>query len=84
MPSTFKQKIITDSKDQFFSENVSVKAEMRPEKVEKFKFKKADPEPKTVMGKLDLFYYRYRLITGLEMLEPWERHLFSRPNTTYL
>lgn len=56
---------------------VSVRPSADPKKFEKLRFKKADLHPQTLMGRLELMYYRYRLLTGTDMLEPWERYIFS-------
>lgn len=57
--------------------DVKVKAGLTEEQAEKLRFKPADPEPTTLSGKAGLLYYRYNLITGADILERWERGVFS-------
>lgn len=40
-------------------------------------FKKNSPNPQSVLESINLTYYRFCLLTGSQMLDPWERTVFS-------
>lgn len=58
--------------------DVSVKPNADMKKFEKVRFKKNEAYPQTLMGRLQLMHYHYRLLTGTDMLDPWERVVFSK------
>jgi hypothetical protein len=43
----------------------------------RFTYQKTSPNPKTMVDKVSLAYYRFCMITGSAMLDPWERYTFS-------
>lgn len=76
----------TDSQPErrLYYTDVKVKEGITEAQAEKLRFRAADPAPTTLSGKAGLFYYRYRLITGIDLLTSWERTVFSTSFMLYL
>lgn len=66
----------TRERTAYYSD-LTLKEEISPKVAEQLKFKANDPHPETLRGKAELMYYHYRLITGTDMLDKWERLVFS-------
>lgn len=77
MPGSIKSHKTTEPAPVYTYMVTGLKRTISEKEAEKLKFKKHEPNPTSFLGKLELTYYRYCLISGLDMLDPWERFVFS-------
>lgn len=78
MPSTMPQaRPDTAVSSRRYYGTVKSSVEISRAEAEGLRFRKNDAYPTSLMGRAKLWYYRYRLLTGTDMLTPWERAVFS-------